>query len=501
MRRLVVAGVAAAALAAPVPATAAPDSEVGIEDERLLLTDARRAPAAVRTWAAMGVDVVRIHARWWTIAPGEERRRRPRRFDPRDHEDRLYDWRALDRAVRLVTRAGMRVMLTVTGPGPLWASRDPERGDPRYLPDPTAFAAFAGAVATRYGSQVDRYLIWNEPNQPGWLMPQSRCRARNKCTPVAPHTYRGLVRAAEPAIQAADPAAQLLIGELSPVGRGAVTSRTALQPLPFLRELACVDRAYRPLTTGSCRGFLPASGDGLGYHPHGVLTPPDRPNPDRNEAQLADLDRLVEALDRITRAGRLRARGDGLDLYLTEFGYQTDPPDELLGVSVRRQARYLQQAAYIAWRHPRVRNLTQYQWFDEPTSTSGAGVLSYEGWQSGLLFQDGRAKPARGLFSAPFVIDLSAGDGRARLWGQIRPGTSHVVTVERRGRGEERFAPIGEVETDAEGYWTRDMAVHPGAEYRYSWRPDPTERRARASGTIRIGTRPGRGLRASTAAP
>jgi len=65
-------------------------------------------------------------------------------------------------------------------------------------------------VATRYGAQVDRYLLWNEPNQKGWLQPQWEKQGRT-WVPVAPHTYRKLVLAAEPAVHAADPGAEVVI--------------------------------------------------------------------------------------------------------------------------------------------------------------------------------------------------------------------------------------------------------------------------------------------------
>ena len=41
-----------------------------MEDERLLLSSPAEAPAVVAQWAAAGVDVVRIHARWGELAPG-----------------------------------------------------------------------------------------------------------------------------------------------------------------------------------------------------------------------------------------------------------------------------------------------------------------------------------------------------------------------------------------------------------------------------------------------
>ena len=53
-------------------------------------------------------------------------------------------------------------------------------------------------------------------------------------------------------------------------------------------------------------------------------------------------------------------------MHLTEFGYQTSPPDHAIGVTLAQQTRYLQQASYLAWRRPRVRGLSFYQWDDEP---------------------------------------------------------------------------------------------------------------------------------------
>jgi len=57
-----------------------------MEDERLLLGHPDLAPEAVAEWKALGVDVVRIHAQWWNIAP----KRKPAGFhasDPADPSD------------------------------------------------------------------------------------------------------------------------------------------------------------------------------------------------------------------------------------------------------------------------------------------------------------------------------------------------------------------------------------------------------------------------------
>jgi hypothetical protein len=457
-------------LLASAPAAASPGAEVGLEDERLLLTEPAAAPAAVAEWQRLGVDVVRIHARWWVLAPGRHSRRRPSGFDGADPDDRRYSWGELDRAVRLVRSAGIRVMLTVTGPGPLWASRAPRRRNPLYKPDPLEFGRFARAVATRYRTDVERYLIWNEPNQPGWLQPQWTCARRRACVPTAPHLYRGLLRAADRAIQAADPGSEVLLGELAPIGRRPLSSRTPMAPLPFLRSLGCVDARYRRLRRGACARFRAPVADAVGYHPHPVLLSPEQRNPDRDEAQLADLGRLFAALDRLSGRRRLRVRGGGrFAVHLTEFGYQTSPPDHAIGISLTRQNRYLQQASYLAWRWPRVRGLTFYQWEDEPVHWRGSGSRAYSGWQSGLRFVTGRAKPALSTFETPFVIDVAPGRRLGRAWGQVRPGFGHTVTLLRRSAGQPEFSTVAELPTNGAGYFSRPLFVDRRAEYRFSW--------------------------------
>jgi beta-glucosidase/6-phospho-beta-glucosidase/beta-galactosidase len=203
-RRLLRLLAAALALGAPA-ARAAGDLETGIADDAAVLeaSDPARAAQTVADWRAIGVDNVRLFAQWGRISPRPSDRRAPAGFDPADPASPGYDWSALDRAVALVRGAGMTVTLSVTGPGPLWATANPDARNTRLNPVPDLFGRFARAVARRYGAQVDRYILWNEPNLPLWLQPQFTCRGRS-CTPASPHLYRRLVRAAAPAIHAAD---------------------------------------------------------------------------------------------------------------------------------------------------------------------------------------------------------------------------------------------------------------------------------------------------------
>jgi hypothetical protein len=391
-------------------------------------------------------------------------------------------------------------MLTITGPAPWWGTADPSARNGALRPRSAAFGRFARAVAERYGDRVDTYMIWNEPNQPGWLMPQNTCTRtgrRKTCTPTAPGLYRPLVRAAVPQIRRADPRATILMGELAPIGQNPKAARSPIKPLTFLRELACVDAHYRKRTTGDCARFKAPAADGIGYHPHGRRQPPDVANRDVNEAQLADLSRLLRVLDRLSASRRLLAparTGRKFDVYLTEFGFQTFPPDPGIGVTLDQQVRYIQQAAYIAWSTRRVRNLTHYQWEDERLIARGNS--RYGGWQSGLRFVDGRPKPALGAFEAPFVADTD----RGRMWGQIRPGAGpYAVTLWRRAPGQADFAPLNAVPTDRNGYWTAPIGFVPGTAYRFTW-TDPTTGTVRVSGDLTLSIT-GRGLQTAGPAP
>jgi Cellulase (glycosyl hydrolase family 5) len=470
MRRLPLL-LAVLALAALLPASVASANRslaVGIADDRALLGDPAHAPDLVAKWQALGIDTVRILADWGHVAPAVSSPVKPTGFVASDPSSPGYDWSALDAAVNAVSAAGMKLVVSITGPGPLWASSEPARGNPRWKPSPREYAAFATAVATRYGAKVETYIVWNEPNQPLWLAPQFTCRGYGRCTPASPAIYRALARAAYPAIKRADPGATVLVGSMSPTGGRPVTASTVMKPLLFLRELGCVDARYRRERTPACRGFKPVTADGIDYHPHGVLRAPNRPDPDPDQAQIADLGRLERAIDAVQRAHGIRnSRGGKLPLWLTEFGYQTDPPDPYLGVTPGQQALWLQWAAYLAWKDPRVQALVQYEWIDEPVIGRGSGQADYSGWQSGLNYADGRPKPSLAVFADPLWVDVRSGS--ATIWGQVRPGGGHTVTVQTRPGRSGPWTTVANVRTDARGYFTLRRRAGRRVQWRYTW--------------------------------
>src|SRR3954464_161427 len=193
--------------------------QTGIADDAVLLGGGREADDAVDDWRAMGVDVARIQVSWGRIAPSPTATKPPPGFQAANPDDPGYNWGVIDAAMGRLARVGIKPMLMIDGPPPLWASGNPARRIPRYRPSAPAFANFASAVARRYGASGGDYSLGNEPNLPLWIRPQADC-GKHRCTPVASNVYRAMVNAAYPAIHAVDGDARVLIGALAPAGGG-----------------------------------------------------------------------------------------------------------------------------------------------------------------------------------------------------------------------------------------------------------------------------------------
>lgn len=454
--------VAAACLALPAPALAAPDAELSMMDDQLLLgASDGSVGATLDAFRKLGADRVRVSAFWSQIAPSPTRLRKPRGFDAADPFERRYRWADLDRVVGTAALLDLRVMISISTPAPYWATAAPRRRNPVLRPRPPEFADFAQAVALRYRSVADQYGILNEPNQGAWLQPQSDRRG-----PVSPHLYRALARAAYPRIKTADPDSVALLGELAPSGRDDPGTTRPVRPLRFLRAMGCVSSRFRRVRSGRCRGFRPAPGDAIGHHPYSVLLRPDQRSPDRDDAAMGDWRAFLRTIDGVRARGGIRSRKRRLDVYYTEFGYQTNPPDPFSGISLARQDRYLQEAAFMAWRTPRVRALNQFRLTDGRLGRRGS-VEQFREFQSGLLFADGSAKRSLAHFPNPFVVHGSGRSGLL-LWGQARPGGRHEVEIQRRPPGSRVWRRRASARTTSRGYFALRLRRAAGA-YRFRW--------------------------------
>lgn len=469
-RALAVLTLLTALLALPGTALADSRAEVSIMDDQLLLnaTSQERVDREMQTFVNLGVDRLRVSAFWSQIAPAASARTRPAGFNAADPADPRYNFTALDRVVGSASRHGLRVMVSISTPLPVWASADPGRDNPLWKPRPADFADFSEAVVRRYASLVDHWGIANEPNQGVWLQPQSDRRGV-----VSPHLYRGLVLAAYPRIKAIDPDSTALVGELAASGRDGRGAKVSMRPLRFLLAMGCRDSRFRRIRGGRCKGFRPVPLDALGHHPYQLLLAPERRSRNRFDAAINDGRRLTSYLDRLIRRGALRPSRRRPNIFYTEFGYQTNPPDPFAGVSLSAQRSYLQQAAFIAYRTPRVRGLNQFRLTDG--GLAGSGARRFEEFQSGLKFRDGKRKPAYAVFPHPFVIK---GD---RFFGQVRRGGAHRVRVERRPRRGAQFRMVAQVLTNRVGYFSFRLRGRRAGEYRYRY-----DAPAGTSGIVRV---------------
>jgi hypothetical protein len=236
---------------------------------------------------------------------------------------------------------------------------------------------FANAAAKRYSGSfrpnpegdalpaVRFWLAWNEPNNPIFLFPQFRYIG-GRYRPVSPAVYAKMCNAIWSGVhQTGLRGEKVACGVTAPRGNNSgAQPRSSLSPIPFLRGMRKAGARF----------------DAYAHHPyygHRTESPKTRPPLRGTAVTLANLDVLIKELTRLY--GRKR-------VWLTEYGYQTNPPDRAFGVSFVKQARYLTQAYAMARANPRIDMLLWFLVKDEARIGNG--------WQSGLYTSSGRRKPA-----------------------------------------------------------------------------------------------------------
>lgn len=454
--------------------------ETVIQDDAALLY---RSPARVRRaldrMSRHGVDRVRITASWRQLAPDREAARKPA-FDATDAGE--YDRTALarlDRAVDGARARGMGVMLDLGFFAPRWAIARPGRnGRNVWRPSVREYRLYTRAMARHFDGRVRLWTSWNEPNHGVFLRPQWAGRR-----PYSPHLYRRLHNAAYDEVKAASRRNRVLIGGLSSFGTPGRGPGRNMGPLRFTRELACVDARLRPRRGGPCRRFRALRADGFAHHPYSQETAPEANDPGADRVQVGELAKLTSLLGELERRGRFTRR---LPLYLTEYGYQTDPPDPGRP-SPATVGRYQGQALWLGWRSARTRQFPQFLLYDigPDLSRPARSAARWRDYQSGLYDHRGRPKPEvlRG-FELPFhalaVRDERGADAVA-VFGQVRPrrGTQ-TVAIQRQGPdGRWRDVPSSPVAggaggcaafaTDGQGLYRRLVPDQGPGRYRTRW--------------------------------
>ena len=462
------------------PAAASKTQESIFQDDRLLLSDAREP--TLDELKGLGVDTIRVNAIWARIAPERDSTTKPN-FDASDPGAYPADnWGALDALVRGATARGMGVLITLTGPVPAWASPcgdrrtcDPNRdefkafvtavgrrysgtyggspgtagspGGPVQLPrtntpadgvvQPIAGAQSPGSPGTSPLPRVSRYSVWNEPNQGSWLTPQYTGSSKRP-KPASARIYRGLLHAALDGLAASGHGDdQVLIGETAPIGRtgGALATRHRA-PLAFYRDLLCINSRGRATSSSTlgCKGSFRRLPGAVSHHPYsrGAIGAPTA-RAGRDDLPLASIRNLYRVLDQGAKRKRIPSK---TPVYLTEYGLQTKPPDRF-GVSPGRQALYINQADWMAYRDGRIRSVSQYELNDPPEQDQ---------FNTGLRYTDGRAKPSLAAYRLPIWVT------RGRVWGQARTG-GETADLQWRSSSKKKWKTYKRVKLNSRGYF------------------------------------------------
>ena len=402
---------------------------------------------------------------------------------------------------------GSRSTSTSRVPGPLWAMAHPSpaaKYAPHYKPSAVEFGQFVAAVGRRYSGtwdaggaghgqlpRVSFWTIWNEPNQPGWLAPQWQTVGGSRI-PYSALLYRSYVEAAYRALVHTGHTATsdtILIGELAPEGSENTKDESPIPPLPFLRALYCVDANDKPLSGPAAHALAcPAKPDagafvkahpglfdvtGFAHHPYSFFLAPNVSMGDRDYVPLSDLSRLESALDQIFDNYGVHRQ---LPIWLTEYGYETNPPNPYRGVSPARQALYLDEAQYMAWKDPRVRSMAQFLLVDSaPNAVYPRGSVGYwSTFQTGLLYLNFRTKPSYFSYPMPIFIpnpDFKSGDA-ALVWGMLRAapnGTTQHAEIQWRGPGGGYKTVTSVTTSDPNGFFTANVKLPGSGVVRIEW--------------------------------
>jgi polysaccharide biosynthesis protein PslG len=407
--RLFVVGFASlAALALAAAAAGSPSLRVGVQDDAWLQFGPGALEERIDRLDQMGAEVVRLTLVWRAIEPAQGE----------------LDWSSADEMLSGLRRAGIAPIVTLWGT-PAWANG----GRGANVPPRSArtFAAFARAAAERF-PWVRRWLVWNEPNQRRWLSPPS------------PTLYvTRLLNPAAQAIKDVVPRATVAGGATAPRG-----GRGGTSPVDFIRGM----------------GRAGARLDAYAHHPH-PLSPSETPSSGGcghcETISMATLERLLEEAR--------RAFGARTRIWLTELGFQTNPPDRILGVGWGTQARYVAESQHRAFRAAGVDVLIQYLVRDEPSTAA---------WQSGLETVRGRAKPALAAYALP-LVQVERNGLATTVWGQVRPGNGARRYVLQRLVGSTWKAVGAGARTTTRGYLTRTIQADKGTRLRLY---DPATRRS-----------------------
>jgi hypothetical protein len=368
--------VALAVVLAP-SASASPSLKVGIFDDGVVLYG--EPDLVFPQLAKTGTQLLRVNL-WWSGPGISVATRKPKR--PGDPKDPAYNWDTYDRTVRFSIVNNIQPIFSIIGTPP-WANA--AKGWNVAPTNARDLRLFAAAAQKRYSGtfvnadgitlpRVSLWMAWNEPNNPVFLKPQYR-RAGKTWAIQSGRDYAKMCNAVVQGVKSIQRSSTVACGATGPRGNNNPnSSRPSVSPLPFLRAMKA----------GGAKGF-----DAYAHHPYygsPAETPSTPPPPGKRgrpptAVTLGNIDVLIKEIDRLY--------GKRMRIWVTEYGYQTNPPDRFYGVTYSKQAKYLTQAVSVVRANPRI---DVFLWF----------LLRDEerlgGWQSGLTTFEGRRKSSFNAF-------------------------------------------------------------------------------------------------------
>lgn len=253
--------------------------------------------------SSRGVKYIRQEFRWAELEPKRG----------------ALDWSAPDRIFAAARKRGIQI-LAVLLTTPEWArgpSGNAQAPSTQTAPpqDPSAFASFAKAFASRYDPNVMAYQIWDEPNL-------SAAWGNGLINPAA---YATLLKQTRAAIREASPSAITLLAGLAPTVE---QSEVNLAPQLYLRKL---------YELGAKEFF-----DVAAAKPYGFDIPPDDRRVDAGVLNFSHVILMREEMQRNGDADKA--------IWLTQFGWNAQLPNwkgeasPWSGVSEPAQADYTRSA-------------------------------------------------------------------------------------------------------------------------------------------------------------
>ena len=217
---------------------------------------------------------------------------------------------------------------------------------------------------------VRHWLAWNEPNNPVFLKPQWK-RFRGGWRPQSAFDYVKICRAVWTGVHSTRLAGEkVACGATGPRGNDAPrSSRPSTSPLVFMTWLR----------RAGLKRF-----DAYAHHPY-YSSRFERPGTVPSSKKSVTLGNIGVLIKQINRLWGRKTR-----LWVTEYGYQTSPPDRQFGVRYLTQAKYVHQAFAIARRTRRIDMIVWFLIRDEKRLS---------GWQSGVISARGARKPAYRAFA------------------------------------------------------------------------------------------------------